>query len=103
MLSRSRLASVLAIAAALASASTLGSVDRVRADPDPADQSRSPAHVHEDGADDADLEDGRAHPRFDYSRFSDGPRRVPTPRGASKSRAEQLALGTRDCASQLLH
>ena len=40
---------------------------------------------------------------FDYSRFSDGPRRVPTPRGASKIRAEALGLGNRLTASRLLH
>lgn len=41
--------------------------------------------------------------QFDYSRFSDGPRRVPEARGASLARAEALGLGTRECASQLLH
>jgi murein DD-endopeptidase MepM/ murein hydrolase activator NlpD len=94
----------LAVAAALgASAGILGAPGAVRADPDPADQAR--AASHEDGADDADLDEehGGARPRFDYSRFSDGPRRVPAPRGASKLRAEQLALGTRDCAARLLH
>ncbi len=41
--------------------------------------------------------------RFDYSRFSDGPRRVPTPRGAAQTRAESLGLGQRLTASRLLH
>jgi len=41
--------------------------------------------------------------RFDYSRFSDGPRRVPEPRGSSAARAEALGLGTRQAASRLLH
>jgi murein DD-endopeptidase MepM/ murein hydrolase activator NlpD len=36
-------------------------------------------------------------------RWSDGPRRVPTPRGVSMERAEELGLGTRECASRLLH
>ena len=40
--------------------------------------------------------------RWDYSRFSDGPRRVPTPRGASLERARALGLGTRRAASRLL-
>lgn len=40
---------------------------------------------------------------FDYSRFSDGPRRVPTPRGASQVRATELGLGHRLTASRLLH
>lgn len=39
----------------------------------------------------------------DYSRFSDGPKRVPRPRGASLRRAEALDLGTRDAAKHLLH
>ncbi len=42
-------------------------------------------------------------PRHDYSRFSDGPRRVPESRGASLARAERLELGTRATASRLLH
>lgn len=41
--------------------------------------------------------------RFDYSRFSDGPRRVPDARGASKARADALGLGTLECASRLLN
>jgi len=41
--------------------------------------------------------------RFDYSRFSDGPRRVPRPRGASLRRATALGLGTREAAHRLLH
>lgn len=36
-------------------------------------------------------------------RWSDGPRRVPVPRGASRERAVRLGLGTRECASRLLH
>lgn len=39
----------------------------------------------------------------DYSKFSDGPRRVPEPRGASLRRAEALGLGTREVAKHLLH
>jgi murein DD-endopeptidase MepM/ murein hydrolase activator NlpD len=41
----------------------------------------------------------RAH---DYSRFSDGPRRVPQPRGASLARAQALGIGTHDAARRLL-
>jgi murein DD-endopeptidase MepM/ murein hydrolase activator NlpD len=41
----------------------------------------------------------RAH---DYSRFSDGPRRVPRPRGASLERARSLGLGTEEAARRLL-
>ena len=44
-----------------------------------------------------------AHERYDYSRFSDGPRNVPTPRGASLRRAEALGLGTREAASRAMH
>ncbi|WP_236603951.1 M23 family metallopeptidase [Sandaracinus amylolyticus] len=89
--------SCLVIVAGIVSVSML-----VRADPDPADQARE---LVESATGDADLEDEHDHAprRFDYSRFSDGPRRVPTPRGASKVRAEQLGLGTRECAHQLLH
>lgn len=39
---------------------------------------------------------------YDYSRFSDGPRAVPVPRGASLRRMQALGLGTRDVASRLL-
>ncbi len=55
-------------------------------------------------ADDAAEASGRVRSvRYDYSRFSDGPRRVPRPRGASRARAEALGLGTRQTASRLLH
>lgn len=40
---------------------------------------------------------------YDYSRFSDGPRRVPTPRGPSLARARELGLGTWKAAKHLLH
>jgi murein DD-endopeptidase MepM/ murein hydrolase activator NlpD len=40
--------------------------------------------------------------RWDYSRFSDGPRRVPRPRGASRRRAERLGLGTREAARRAM-
>ncbi|MBX3271909.1 MAG: M23 family metallopeptidase [Sandaracinaceae bacterium] len=36
----------------------------------------------------------------DYSRFSDGPRNVPAPRGASLVRAQALGLGTREAATR---
>lgn len=45
----------------------------------------------------------RRERRHDYSRFSDGPRAVPTPRGASQIRARALGLGTREVASRLMH
>lgn len=93
-----RLAPLLALVSALLCAALPAT--RVRADPDPADR---PSPTIEHGSDDADLEDDHGHRTFDYSRFSDGPRRVPVPRGASRARAEQLGLGTRDCASRLLH
>ncbi len=51
----------------------------------------------------ADPGDQSERARYDYSRFSDGPRRVPTPRGASQRRAQSLGLGTRESASRLLH
>jgi murein DD-endopeptidase MepM/ murein hydrolase activator NlpD len=38
----------------------------------------------------------------DYSRFSDGPRRVPRPRGASLERARALGIGTHEAAKRLL-
>jgi murein DD-endopeptidase MepM/ murein hydrolase activator NlpD len=44
-----------------------------------------------------------AQKKWDYSRFSDGPRRVPEPRGASLRRAKRLGLGTRQAAKHLLH
>ncbi|HJL20152.1 MAG TPA: M23 family metallopeptidase [Sandaracinaceae bacterium LLY-WYZ-13_1] len=54
-------------------------------------------------ADPSDRAARDARPRHDYSRFSDGPRRVPTPRGASLRRARHLGLGTREAASRILH
>jgi murein DD-endopeptidase MepM/ murein hydrolase activator NlpD len=41
--------------------------------------------------------------RHDYSRYSDGPRRVPEARGASFERARGLGLGTREAAGRALH
>ncbi|MGF1466765.1 MAG: murein hydrolase activator EnvC family protein [Sandaracinaceae bacterium] len=63
------------------------------ADADPSDRT-------DDGRAAGRASEGHAH---DYSRFSDGPRRVPTPRGASKRRAERLGLGDRRAASVLRH
>lgn len=40
--------------------------------------------------------------RHDYSHYSDGPRWVPTPRGASLLRAQHLGLGTLQTAKALL-
>lgn len=50
----------------------------------------------------ADAEEDAPRRRFDYSRFSDGPRNVPRARGASAARAERLGLGTRSAASRLM-
>jgi len=61
------------------------------------------AEAGDGDAADHDLEDVAPRHRFDPSRCSDGPRRVPVPRGASKLRAEALGLGTREAASTLLH
>jgi murein DD-endopeptidase MepM/ murein hydrolase activator NlpD len=47
--------------------------------------------------------DARPRRRRREFRWSDGPRRVPTARGASLERATRLDLGTRECASRLLH
>lgn len=59
---------------------------------------------HDDLDDDEESESPRRRRgrRHDYSHFSDGPRRVPNPRGASQARAESLGLGTRDAASHAL-
>lgn len=56
-----------------------------------------------DARDDADEAPAPSRRRFDYSRFSDGPRRVPEARGSSKARADALGLGTLECASRLLN
>lgn len=67
-----------------------------RASADPSDSRGHGGHDHGD-------HDGPSRRRYDYSRFSDGPRRVPTPRGASLRRAQDLGLGTDHAASRLLH
>ena len=64
------------------------------------------AEATHDDLEDEDEGDGEREGRrrrFDYSRFSDGPRRVPEPRGASQRRAEALGLGTTQTASRLFH
>jgi murein DD-endopeptidase MepM/ murein hydrolase activator NlpD len=43
------------------------------------------------------------HKRFDYSRFSNGPKWVPQPRGTALERANALGLGTLQSARRLLH
>jgi murein DD-endopeptidase MepM/ murein hydrolase activator NlpD len=65
--------------------------------------------AHADPADASGGGDHHAHDhrapdtvRHDYSRFSDGPRRVPTSRGPTAERARQLGLGTREAASRVL-
>ncbi len=61
----------------------------------------SAPEVHAD--DDARVTEQRnARQRHDYSRFSDGPRRVPRPRGNAKARAESLGLGSLPAARRLL-
>lgn len=94
--------------ALLGALAALASAAAVRADPDPIEQhlGRSTAVVEAAG-DDAVFDShgaGRLARRPSTPlRWSDGPRRVPTPRGASKARAERLGLGTRECAFRLLH
>lgn len=56
------------------------------------------AHEDEDTA-----RTGTGERRRHVFRWSDGPRRVPSPRGVSMQRAQELGLGTRECASRLLH
>jgi murein DD-endopeptidase MepM/ murein hydrolase activator NlpD len=46
--------------------------------------------------------DARGRPAY-LARFSDGPRRVPEPRGAAKVRADRLGIGSADAARKLLH
>lgn len=70
-------------------------------------EARDPLHEGEAGtAEETELdavhEPSERRPRRAL-RWSDGPRRVPTPRGASMQRAAELGLGTRECASRLLH
>lgn len=73
---------------------------RARATPGAADEAPSSTITAE--ADLADeTEDGDAPPRHVFH-WSDGPRRVATPRGASLARAAELGLGTRECAHALL-
>ncbi len=62
----------------------------------------APALDAESPTSDEDEEGGDERPRRRF-RWSDGPRRVPVPRGASRERAERLGLGSTDCASRLLH
>lgn len=56
----------------------------------------------EAGADEEDHEPPAETERHDYSRYKDGPRWVPTARGASLARAQHLGLGTLDTAKALL-
>ena len=81
-----------------AARSAVGDVDSEVAEQDAVDD-----HDHEDEAAESS---GRGRPgarrRFDYSRYSDGPRRVPTAGGTSLARQQQLGLGTRAAASVVL-
>lgn len=80
-----------------------------RAHADPVLPEDEPAAAEDEGASldgdspvsDEDAAEEEAPRR--HFRWSDGPRRVPVPRGASRERAEHLGLGTRECASRLLH
>jgi len=71
--------------------------DRAEATPDEAGVALD-AHAPEDDASHEDV----APRRRRAFRWSDGPRRVPTPRGISMERASELGLGTRECASRLM-
>lgn len=78
-----------------------------RASADPSDaRGHDPSEGgHDHDGHDHDRHDHDGEPtarRFDYSRFSDGPRRVPAPRGASFERAQRLGLGTDETAAQIL-
>jgi len=53
-------------------------------------------------ADSAPSDHADAPRHFDYSRYSNGPRRVPRPRGASEVRARALGLGTEPVGHRLL-
>ncbi len=59
------------------------------------------APVQADDDDRIRVQRNAAH-RHDYRRYSDGPRRVPRPRGAAGERAARLGLGTVQAARQLL-
>ncbi|GAB4212319.1 MAG: hypothetical protein OHK0013_34970 [Sandaracinaceae bacterium] len=79
-------------------------------DPITREEPRLSAHAHADDLEAEGLaaegepqgDEAPARPRRTF-RWSDGPRRVPEPRGASMIRARELGLGTRECASRLLH
>lgn len=58
----------------------------------------APAAFADDGAASEETPPRRSRARS----YSNGPRRVPAPRGASQRRAEQLGLGTRRVASELM-
>ena len=77
---------------------------RARAEETPAPEATSAEHADTHGADDdlADEPSETPRPRRTF-RWSDGPRRVPAPRGVSMERATELGLGTRECASRLRH
>ena len=110
MFRAARPVSTLAVGLVLAGAIVGGA--RVKADPDPTDQgaprterevSAAPAEaeLESDHAPGAAGTEGRGAHGTAQRGWSDGPRRVPTPSGASKLRAEELGLGTRECAARL--
>lgn len=76
-----------------------GAADTATRESEPSDE--GPA-LDDEGPEDDEGEPAPRPRRRDHW-WSDGPRSVPTPRGASLARAERLGLGSRECASRLLH
>ena len=68
----------------------------------PVDSALEDPHLEAELDDSEESDATPARPRRRFT-WSDGPRLVPTPRGASMERARALGLGTRECASRLLH
>ena len=59
-----------------------------------------PTHLAQ--ADEARLALAKVVKKYDYSRFKDGPRRVPRARGASQRRAEALGIGDVEATKRLM-
>jgi murein DD-endopeptidase MepM/ murein hydrolase activator NlpD len=75
--------------------------DTTRADP----LSKKPSlvkHLSKKALASVSIDRVRKRKKYDYSRFSNGPRRVPRPRGASLARANALGLGSYKAAKRLL-
>jgi murein DD-endopeptidase MepM/ murein hydrolase activator NlpD len=67
--------------------------------------SQEPSILRESGAEalaTVSIDRIRTRKRYDYSRYSNGPRWVPIPRGASLERAKALGLGSFEAAKRLL-